>query len=145
MTIAFTTDDTEKRDKLLAEWETSKELLIAAKDREMALRKLVTDMCFPNPVKGTQRIDLYNGWCLKLVYGTNYTLEKDKNKLNDALEAIDSLDDEKVVTARLIKWVPELVEKEYLTLPKMFKEIADVIITSKPKAPAIELEAPKEK
>jgi len=136
---------------------------------EKTLRLEVTSLCFPNPVAGTQRVNLDSGGKLKLVYGSSYTLgDKElidpvlqekvsvKNQVDAALNAIEELGDYGAFLAeRLVKWKPELNEPEYKALNKSIndgtasseeieaKRIIDSILIIKPASPQLEYEAPK--
>lgn len=139
----MTDDITKKRDDLLAKWDKDKATRDSAVANEMASRKAVSEFCFPSPEKGTQRIALANGWQLKLVHKINYTL--DKKNLDDTLDKIEKQYGEagEAIVRSLIKYIPEMIVPTYEKLEKRYKEIFDVVVTSKPGAPTLEIEGPK--
>ncbi len=129
--------------KLLADWENSRAILDGAKTNEMELRRQVQASFFPTPKEGTQRVDLANGWALKFVHKTNYTFD-DKDELHKALSEIEATGNEGAFVAqRLVSFKPELKVAEYKTLADPYRKIIDRVITTKPAAPAIELEGPR--
>lgn len=141
MTIRATLDDTTKRDALLMAWDASKKALDHYKEEEMTLRKAITALCFEGVEKGTHRVPLNAGFNLKLSCGLTYTL--DKNNLGKTLDALDEVSGNQNASAAVVRWVPELVEREYLLLPKEFRIILDEVVTSKPASPKLTIEAPK--
>jgi len=152
-----------RRDAELLEWRSLKEQAAFYTAQEKEARAKVTATLFPQATKGTQRYELGHGYKVKLVYGFTYTLgNKDLvdpatnekipvNKQVEELEnAIAQLGNEGPFLAdRLIKWKPELVEREYLALDKEnpthmeAKELIDAILTVKPASPQLTLEEPK--
>lgn len=154
---------TAEQSMLLAKWRQAKVDATQAVETERALRAQVTEMLFPNPVKGTQRYDLGEGWKVKLVHSMTPTLG-DKDLIGDGqkVPVIDQVDTvlneiEKcgnvgpVFAERLVKWKPELSMTEYEKLDtayedqKRIKALIDSILTLKPAAPQLEIEAPKAK
>lgn len=133
------------------------------KEYEAATRAEAVALCFPTPVKGTQRFDLGGGFKLKLVYGWTYTLG-DKElidpilqekvpvdvQVNATVEAIEQLGPEaKIIVDRLIKWKPELSETEYkklradIPIEVEVKKLIDSILITKPASPQLAFEEPK--
>lgn len=132
---------------------------------EKLKRAEATALCFPNPVKGTQRFELGGGYKLKLVHGVTYSLgDKDmvdptlnekvsiETQVNGTLEAIRALGNEGPFLAdRLVKWKPELSATEYEALAtdgaseaqKEAKKLIDSILTIKPASPQLSYEEPK--
>jgi hypothetical protein len=160
---------TARRDAEILKWNKDKELLGSIKEQEAESRAKVVATLFPTPKRGTNRYQLGNGYSVKLVYGTNYTLgDKTKvvdtfdgqvavpinDQVNEALARIRGLGNRGPELAEaLVKWKPELAEKAYLALSaegadetdKMAKQIIDEILTTKPASPQLEFEVPKEK
>lgn len=152
-----------RRDNAILTWRNNRQQLDFWKTEEANIRADVTAICFPNARKGTQRYDLGAGYKLKLVYGFNYTLgnkemvDPSTNELipvnkqvEDLEEAISQLGNEGPFLAeRLIRWKPELVEKEYLALDPEIpahaeaKALIDAILIVKPASPQLTLEEPK--
>lgn len=146
---------------LMPGWQSAKDELAAIKNEEMRLRKEVTEICFPNPKKGTQRFEFANGFKLKLVHGWAYKLgDKDKigedgvkiavaDQVDAVLDKIAELGAEgRLLAQRLVKWSPELVVSEYEALGNSSvgleaKALIDAILTVEPKSPTLDLEPPK--
>lgn len=154
-----------RRDAEIKTWLDRRDALDSIKPQEMEARNKVSATLFPNPKKGTQRYQLNNGYAIKLVHGTTYTLG-DKNKVIDtpegqipvsipeqvqeALHKIAALGVEgERLANELVKWKPELSEKVYLNLQlndgieAQAKTIIDEILTTKPSSPQLTFEVPK--
>lgn len=130
---------------LLKSWDDAKNALAIAKESEMNLRQLVTTSFFPNPTLGTQRVELPAGWALKYVHKINYSFDS-KDALHEALTAIEATDNEgPFIAERLVKWTADLAVSEYKTLDVKYRRIIDRVLTSKPAAPSLEIEEPREK
>ncbi len=151
-----------RRDGAIKTWLDDSALLSTLKPKEMASRKAVTEVLFPNPVKGTQRYTLNGGYAVKLVHGTTYSLgDKDKadtvgnkipvfDQVTEMLERIGGLGNRGVeMAANLVKFKPELSESVYLALDvsldddKKIKAIVDEYLTTKPASPTLTFETPK--
>ena len=162
-----------RRDAEIATWLDRKAALDSIKPQELDARNAVSATLFPTPKKGTQRYYLNGGYAVKLVHGTTYTLG-DKNKIagegEDAVkvpvahqvsEMLDKLykhliaggkteDEARAFCQSMVKWQPELVEKEYLAIDTennvmaTAKAIIDEILTTKPATPQLTFEHPKE-
>lgn len=90
--------------------------------------------------------ELNAGWKLKLVHKFNYTLDKDNEKVESALDRMSKLGNEGTFIAeRIVRWKPELSIKEYRELDGEYRKIVDSVLTIKPGTPAIELVEPKVK
>lgn len=131
--------------QLLQNWDTSKKSLEAAKESEMNFRNMVTHEFFPDAKEGTQRVELPAGYALKLVAKTNYTFD-DKEAMHGALCEIETTGEHGAFIAqRLVSFTPKLSVAEYKKLSPQYKVIIDRVLTSKPAAPALEIEEPKVK
>jgi hypothetical protein len=141
------------RDFLLTKWDNSKKALEIAKEDEMNLRKKAVHFAFdPTKDKGTERIDLGNGWQAKAVKKINYGWLKDSDgKVNrDAIEtALGKIEATgpagELIADRLVKWTPDLSLTEYNQLPEEFKTIIDTVIVTDEGAPTLEIIPPKAK
>lgn len=139
------------RDHLLQAWNDSKVRLDVAKVEEMEARKKAVDFAFdPTKHKGTERIDLGNGWQAKAVKKINYGWIKtaddkvDNDKIETALEKIESTGAAgELIAARLVKWTPDLSLTEYNQLPEDFKKIIDEVIVTSDGTPTLEIIPPK--
>lgn len=145
-------------------WDEAKVASTAAVAAEREARAKLAATCFPTPKKGTQRFALPGGWNVKLVHGWNYKIGL-KDKMSDQGIAIPVYDqiveleakitglgaEGSLLAGRLIRWVPELVEAEYLRLAadnatdveSDAKTLIDELLTVTEKSPTLDLEAPK--
>lgn len=138
-------------DTLILAWRDSQAQLENAKSVEMALRRAVFEIKFPDPKEGTQRFELGNGWKLKAQFPYNYKL--DPEKAEDTLDKIAKLSPTAAVIAdRLCKWKPEVSIKEYRLLcedkspeGEKARKLLDAILTITPGSPQLEIEPPKAK
>lgn len=154
----------EDRNNKIQRWLDAKEGATTAAEEEKLSRQIVSDLLFPTPKKGTQRYPLAAGYAVKLVHGWSYTLGEAKvtdeqgvvKTRAQIVEAIiDKVEGEfgergVELMERLIKWSPELVEKEYQVLDPerelhcRVKELIDEILIVKPASPQLTFEEPKE-
>lgn len=154
----------EERNNLIRNWLAQRAALESVKEAEMTLRKRVTEVLFPTPKKGTQRVPIGEGFHIKLVHKLNMKLG-DSDKLNAAGDAIpvnDQVEDvlvaiEKIgnegqfIADRLVKTSYTLSESEYKNLDlsnpthKQIKDLIDTILTVTPASPSLEFEEPKTK
>ncbi len=134
-----------ERDSLLLKWQNAQKELEKVKAVELELRNEVVAMCFPSHKdEGTENVELGNGYKLKAVFKQNYTL--DKEKIDDALTAIESMGPEgQFISERLVKFEPKLQVREYKELDSRFKVIVDEALTIKPGTPSLEIVEPKTK
>ena len=153
----------EQRNAIIQNWLTEKAALEQHKQDEMASRTTVSKMLFPNPSKGTQRFQLGQGYAVKLVQTYTYKLGDDqaidesgiKIPVWNQVDAIMTKISEEfgvkgqLLADRLIRWKPELVEKEYLLLDiqdedqRKIRDLIDSILEVKPGSPQLTFETPK--
>ena len=149
-------------------WIDAKTALAKFKTEEGEARAVVSSSFFPTPKKGTQYAPLGGGWRLKLVFGWNYKLGETKKidelsglevtvetQIKDLEERIKALGPEgEMIVRRVIRWSPELVEKEYLLLASEIATPAETaafdliteMLTITPASPKLEMvEPPKPK
>lgn len=140
------------RDHLLAQWNTENERLAVAKANEMALRTKLVKLCSdPSKDKGTEYVDLANGYRLKMVKAVNYGFVKaadgkklDKGAVDSALSAIEAADPAGAfIASELVKWEPKLSLTIYDKLEAPLKAIIDKVIVTSPGAPKLEIVPPK--
>ncbi len=140
------------QDELLMRWQKSKDALETAKNDEMLLRKLVVAVYTnPDKNKGTERVELGNGWELKTVKKISYKLVSKVEGVStvDAVSAacvsLGSLSPEaSVIAQRLVKWSADLSVSEYGKLTPEMKAIIDEVLVTDEGAPTVELIEPKE-
>jgi hypothetical protein len=148
----MTTANTEFLSKL-AEWNKLQANIKSLVAQEAEMRRSLFGSAFPQLNEGTDYFDLGNGYRLKGVQGTSYSLNnsvKEGLKTDAAVEQIEKLGPAAEVYAeKLINWKPELSVKAYkdllLTDPlqKRIKDIIDTVLTTKPSMPTMEIVAPK--
>lgn len=136
----------EERDKLLLQWKSAKDVLDAAKDEEMRLRKELvasSGMFDSNKQSGTQTFQLGNGWAVKAIKKINYNIETGDN-LATAINEISALGEvSKYKAEKLVKFTPELSLTTYKELTAEEKAIIDRVLTTSPGSPSLELVPPK--
>lgn len=142
----------EERDRRLAVWDTAKKTLEAAKASEMEARKAVADYCFPAAKEGTNRIELNNGYALKMVHKLNHKIAATNDQVDAVEEEAGKLGNEGTfLIERIITWTPDFSKSEYkklntdLPVHKAVKALVDGILEITPGAPALTLEEPKAK
>lgn len=150
---------------VLLEWKNAKEVLEAAKAKEMELRKhIVSDFGFFNDEKkkGTENYDLGNGYSLKCVKKENYKIENKKGEAFRVLHSIgliaegmltSSYSEEKAMGEQLQEIAKELFSfdanlklTQFEKLPKesVARKMIENILTITDGSPTLELIAPKE-
>lgn len=143
--------ETLTKEQILQKWLDAKKVLDDAKDLEMQMRNAVV-AAFPfteGAKEGTHRVDLANGWQLKVVLKQNYNLNKDTDKALTAYENAGATDVEKALradlTERLVKWKPTLSISEYRNLDAAALKALEPVLTITDGSPALELIEPKTK
>jgi len=122
----------------LSEWQGVANHLATLKAREMELRKELFAFAFPNPLEGTNKVDLPEGWLLKGVYKLDRSVDEAAfNAIKDQLRAINVNPDP------LVRLKPELAVRDYKALSDQARGIMDQALIIKPGAPSLELVAPK--
>jgi hypothetical protein len=134
-------------DRLLLDWQEAKQILDAAKEKEMILRKMIveeSDLFDENKTDGTETRELGNGWKLKAVKKTNYTVDNTDGVAFEILRDIAAMDPVSAHIAKdVLKFTPELRLTKYRELNPQARRLLDSIITTKPGAPTLELLPPK--
>lgn len=122
----------------LEAWRKAALELAMWKEREMTLRKVVFADAFPNPVEGTNKHEVMDGWTIKATQP--YTRALDQSKVEPILKDL-----KKQKLGDLIKVKYELSVTDYKKLAEddPAKAVIDAILTTKPGAPSLELIAPK--
>jgi hypothetical protein len=142
----------EKRDALFLALDNAKKALEVAKAVEIEARIAAVDFGFDQEkVKGTERIQLGNGYVAKAVKKINYGWLKnadgkvDKDKIEAALQKIekDAGSVGELIAERLVKWSPELSITEYDKLNEKHRKIIDQVIVTTSGTPTLEIIAPK--
>lgn len=143
--------ETQKRDRVLAEWHEAAKALEIAKADEMEKRKLAFPVVFgPDAKEGTNRIALANGYSVKGIRKVNYKIDNDFVKVCAVEEAISKLGNEgPFIAARVLKRTYDFSASEYKKLDcansaqAAAKKLIDSILTTKDGAPTLEIEPPK--
>lgn len=143
--------DPKVRDTLLADWESKRTVLEAAKASEMEARLALSSYVFPGAGKGTHRHALPDGRQLKLTQRENVKVIA----ANDAVEAAGAKagalgPEGGFLFNRLITWKPQISVGELAKLGtdplhKRVRAIVAKLIESSPASPDLKLEEPKAK
>jgi hypothetical protein len=121
----------------LEKWYESQKALAAAKEEEIALRKEVFGLFFPNPIEGTNTVELDDGWVLKGVHKLN-------RKVNEAaLLKVQKRKGMDEAVKNTIAYKPSLKKAEYNKLPDAKKAILDTALIMTPGSPSLEVVLPK--
>lgn len=116
---------------LLREWDAAKKAAANAvsTEKELRARVLAHFSAYGSDelTSGVENVDIGGGFDLKMEHKLNYKLDKDR--LDDALNAIEKLDNGELLAERLVKFTPELAVGEYKKLPAEAKTIIDRVIT----------------
>lgn len=138
------------RDRLLMDWEETKKKAALYKEAELKARNVFVAFAFdPTKTKGTENLELGNGYKAKTVKKETVSFIKDAegkidiNAIERALAKIEKVEGGKVIAERLVKWEPNFSNSEYKLLPPALKKIADEIIEIKSGTPTLEIIAPK--
>jgi hypothetical protein len=142
-----------ERDRLLAEWETAKTTLEAAKESEMTARKAAQAFAFgPGAREGMNNQPLANGFELKFGKKLNY-------KFSASNEKIDAIEDQAAkignegtfLIERIITWTPNFSKSEYNKLDasnpthSKIKALVDSVLEITEATGSLEIKAPKAK
>jgi hypothetical protein len=105
--------DTTERDNLIRQWRDKSRQLATLKDEESVLRtQIVATYYDAEKQKGTEYIELGDGYRLKCEKKMNAKLKTDL--LNDALDKCERIGERaKFYVERLFKWKPELSVTEW--------------------------------
>lgn len=139
----------QRRDKLLEEWERAKDLLDTAKEDEMSKRLAFIDWAADKEIaKGSEYIDLYQGWRVKIDKKVNYKVSKDNvTMFLDKMVEFGIKNNEeahgRLMASNVVKWEPELSLSFFNTMPDAYKEIFKPAVSSSNATPTISIEAPK--
>jgi hypothetical protein len=139
---------TKNRDQLITEWQQAVQTLAAAKQIEMALRNQVLkdEFDFSKEVerKGTENIELGNGYKLKAVFKMTPKMSS-ADEVDVALTKLESkIEGGKLLADRIVKWTPELSVSEYNKLPDAARKIIDAVVVFSPGTPSLEFVVPKD-
>lgn len=132
--------------KLLSDWDNAKAQLEKYKTLESELRaEVVTQFTDAAQKKGTENVELANGFVLKVVKKQNVKIDGDK--VNDVLDNIEKIGgpEGKLIADRLVKFEPKLSVTEYNQLPEKYKALVDSMVTTSDATPTVEIVAPKSK
>ena len=130
---------TEQQQADIAEWARVNGELAYLKARESALRDRLFAGLFDQATKGTQNLEIANGWKLRAVRRMEYAFKsEDKQDITDVLSMLP--DD---VAARIAKTKYSLVKDEYDALTPELRQVVDMVVESKWTKPTLELVAPK--
>lgn len=116
----------------LYEWYQLTEQLVPMKAKELELRKKLFGEYFPEPVEGTNRVEI-EGAELIAVLPYNYTIDPDD--LDAALETVPASKRDQLIT-----WKPSLAKKVYNSLSKKARTtFTTTCLTVKPGSPSLKI------
>lgn len=126
---------------LIAAWNDAAKNLKHYKELEAKLRadvvaakSEVTDKMH----KGTERIDIGQGFDLKILHKLNYKLNQDT--VDSALDRIEKeVEHGELLATRLVRVTYELSVSEYEKLPDEARKIIDQVLTVTPATPSVEI------
>jgi len=128
----------------LAEWNNALQLAEGAKvlvAKEQELRKEIAALFFLEPTEGTNKVELEQGWTLKLTHKIDRKV--DEAALPAVQEQLRLLE---INPDPLVKMKPDLDTKAYKALKLVNPDAAKVFeqaLIIKPASPTLELVAPK--
>lgn len=125
--------------EMLSQWHQLQSQLSVVKVHELRLRNLLFGELFPNPVEGTNKFSLTDGYVLKAKHVINRTVDEAVYK--KSREEFT----EKEVPLDIVKYKIELSVSIYKGLDDEQTELFDRCLVSKPGTPSLELVVPKVK
>jgi hypothetical protein len=135
---------TTEQDLAILQHQQAQTTLALAKEDESIKRQKVCDLFFPNGhvPKGTNNIELGNGYVLKIVGKLNFTVDA---KEVDAVKLALSQQGEVAafIGEKLFKHSYELSVTQYNDLPPNLRPLVLPAVSSKPGTPTVEVIAPK--
>lgn len=143
------------KDEILMLWQSAKEALTIAKDKEMDLRKYIVKRAFPEPKEGMNKQDLGAGYEIKATIKFNYNLEENAI-VEKTLDEISKVGNEGTFIAdRLVSWTPNFLKSEYTKLQqdaeagnetaKQILKLVHKMLIITDATPTLEIKGPKEK
>lgn len=120
------------------QWYEMNQQLSTLRASEMLLRKKIFGGLFPNPVEGTNKHELGDGWLLKASY--SLTRDIDPGALQAAKEM---LVENKINPDLLVNYKPSLVKSAYNKLTVEQQALFDQVLVIKPGSPSMEVVLPK--
>lgn len=129
-------------DQKILEWAGNDKALKKLKVLEMAQRKELTELIFPDPKVGTQHHQLGHGYKVTMVHKMDTKLDAEAFSLiQPEIEKLG--DDAKAELSSAVKYKPSLIMAGYTAMSDEVKELFDEAVTTKPASPALKLVEPK--
>lgn len=122
----------------IEQWYKMHQELSRLRAAEMLLRKKIFSGLFPEPVEGTNKHELGDGWLLKATY--SLTRDIDPGALSVAR---DMLIERKINPDVLVNYKPSLVKSAYNKLTDDERAFFDQVLIVKPGSPSLEIVLPK--
>lgn len=122
---------------LLEEWFLLRDKLKEIREKENALRMKIFHSAFPDPVEGTNKLELSDGYVLKVVYPITRKIDV---AVLDSIK--EQLAENHIKIDKLVKWEPELSVKAYRTLDKEELALFDQCLIIKEGSPQMEIVLP---
>lgn len=124
----------EQKKEQLQAWYLLKQSLTNIRNQEMPLRKYIAKIFVPEPVEGTNRADLQDGFDLILKH--NFTRSVDAAALDASTTELRKA---KVKVDELFEYKPTLVLSAYRTLTEEQRLLVDAVLVIDEGAPSIEI------
>lgn len=125
-----------EKEQLLTEWWQLQQTLKTTKDREMALRKELFKYYFPNPMTGTNKVNIGPGFALKAVYKTEAKMDFAQF---EALCETEEFVEKGIYKQDVVEYKPFFNESLFKKLTKDKQELIERALVWKPAAPAMEI------
>ena len=119
-------------------WSEMVKQLAALKAAESLLRGKIFKGMFPNPVEGTNKVPLAQGWILLATYPIARKVD-----LATLVAKAPALREAGIVVENVIKHTPELIISAYRGLTEDQRNLLDQVMEIKPGSPQMKIELPK--
>lgn len=137
----------EQKDKLLEDWQAAKTALAQWKQYEQELRTYIVEhggIFDPSKKKGTENVDIGNGYKLKSKKSITYKVANKKGEAIQMVQRLAALGEASAHKAKdLFRFDAELRVSKYGELDEVERALVDEIITTKSGMPTLELVEPK--
>lgn len=131
---------TEQAEAMLSEWYQMQQDLKKLKAEEMNFRKAIFNTLFPEPVEGTNKYQLKDGFVLNASYSLG-------RKVDEAayLESVDNFEAIGIRTDDIVRKKIELAKPVYNKLTDVQRAQFDQVLIIKPDSPSLAIVKPKGK
>lgn len=121
----------------IEQWYELQAKLKQIKASEMLLRTKIFKALFPNPVEGTNKHELGDGWVLNATYSLTRDIDP------GALQAVrEKLVENRINPDKLVNYKPSLIKSEYNKLTAEEQQLFDSVLIIKPGSPQLNIVLP---